>query len=87
MIHELKTWPDPFQAVWFRQKTHEIRVNDRDYKVDDVLRLREYDPSNGRYSGREMFVRVSYLSLGPDWGLPEGLCVMSVRPIPPELAT
>ncbi len=44
MNHPLKTWPGPFQAVWDGVKLFEYRVNDRDFKVGDMLALMEYDP-------------------------------------------
>ncbi len=43
-VHELKTWPDPFQAVWEGRKTHEVRVNDRGFTTEDLLILREFVP-------------------------------------------
>ena len=89
--HELKAHPGPFEAMAAGFKTHEIRVDDRTprYAVGDVLYLREYDPSprhlkdGGYASGREMRMRVTYITRGPEWGIPEGLVVMSVRPMRP----
>ena len=43
-IHHLKSWPEPFQAVRRGNKTHELRRNDRDYRVGDRIVLHEYDP-------------------------------------------
>jgi hypothetical protein len=84
VIHELKTWPDPFAAVLDGTKTHEIRVADRPYAVGDVLHLREWGTDDWRrmdhaYTGRECRVEVTYLSSGGSWGIPVGLCVMSIR--------
>lgn len=39
-IHELKTWPDFFRDVADGRKKFEIRKDDRDYKVGDLLRLK-----------------------------------------------
>lgn len=78
MTHVLKTWPRPFVAAWFGKKKHEIRKNDRDFKVGDTLILREWDPDSRMYSGRQIRCLVSYLSTGGSWGLPDDLCVMSI---------
>jgi len=61
VTHELKTRPKNFQPIYEGTKNFEIRYNDRDYKVGDRLRLREYDISTGKYSGMEVLVRVDYL--------------------------
>lgn len=91
MTHDLKTWPEAFAAVLDGSKTHEIRVADRPFAVGDRLHLREYVPIEtiggveyfGRYTGRTLDVEVTYLSAGGTWGLPPGLCVMSIRKVEP----
>ena len=44
MKHYLKTWPQFYKEVEAGNKTFELRKNDRDYKVGDVLVLQEYNP-------------------------------------------
>lgn len=44
MIHELKTWPQGFEAILAGTKTHEVRPADRAFEVGDVLYLREFIP-------------------------------------------
>ncbi len=78
-LHELKCWPEPFAALHDRVKTYEIRRDDRGFAVGDQLRLREWNPDGGAYTGLEVFASVRYLSRGPDWGLPVGLVVMAVE--------
>lgn len=79
--HELKTWPNPFHAVWQGVKTFEVRRDDRGFKVGDRLLLREYEPqgaSEGTYTGREITADVTYLLKGPNFGLPANMVVMSI---------
>lgn len=48
--HELKTWPSQFRALQSGAKLAEFRKNDRDFRVDDELVLREWIPP-GRPNG------------------------------------
>ena len=80
--HDLKTWTEPFTAVWDGRKTYEVRKNDRDYRVGDELVLREwlgYSPDECCYSGRVVYARVEYMTRGGTFGLPADLCVMSLH--------
>jgi len=58
--HELKIWPEYFEAIWEYKKTFELRVNDRNYQVGDLLHLREWDPEVKMYTGREVMRRNTY---------------------------
>lgn len=72
-VHELKTWPEFFEPIAKMEKTFELRKDDREFHVGDVLHLREWSPSGG-YMGREMAKRVTYLlGGGVGWGV--GMCV------------
>jgi hypothetical protein len=66
--HELKTWPKHFEAIFDRRKPFEFRYNDRDYKVNDHLYLREWTPAEdyqlthkGEYTGREIRAVITYI--------------------------
>lgn len=76
-VHELKTWPESFRAIRCGDKRYEIRKNDRDFKVDDLLLLREYDPDTQAYTGPTFRVRVTHMSVG-QWGLLPDFCCMSI---------
>lgn len=89
--HELKTWPLYFQPMLNGEKNFEARKNDRNFRVGDVLWLREWKPAAtvhsalGEYTGREMRVKITYVLHGSEanrkFGIDEGYCVMSVWPI------
>ena len=77
-VHPLKTWPKYFHALAAGDKTFEARRNDRDYRVGDVLRLREWDTIDG-YSGRELWYRVTYVLCDSDV-LPLGdIAILGIR--------
>lgn len=60
--HELKTWPEFYAEIAGGRKTCELRRDDgRDFRIGDHLRLREWDPDAGRYTGREVTVEVTHI--------------------------
>lgn len=60
-IHELKVWPEYFQAIWLGNKTFELRKNDRDFQVGNTLILREWCPKNAEYTGRQYKRGIIYI--------------------------
>ena len=79
--HKLKTWPEYFRAVIARphkRKTVEIRKDDRDYAVWDLLLLQEYEPTTEAYTGRAATVQVTHCLRGLPW-VPDGYVAMSIR--------
>ncbi len=60
-IHELKCWPIYFKALLDGSKTFEVRRNDRNFAVGDLLALREWV---GNYTGRQITARVTYVMAG-----------------------
>lgn len=63
MEHRVKSWPEFFEAILSGAKTHEVRrMSDRDYQVGDSLRLMEFDPKTTKYTGRELSVRITFVT-------------------------
>src|SRR2546427_74726 len=61
--HAVKSWPHLFEAALTGAKTHDLRrAEERDYRVGDILRLQEFDPDTQRYTGRELRVRITYIT-------------------------
>ncbi len=77
--HELKTWPDHFQAILEGRKTFELRRDDRGFQENDWLVLREYAPDTDEYTGREVRTWISHvLRDAPHFGLMPGYVVLSL---------
>lgn len=79
-IHYLKTYPEYFAATENGSKTFELRENDRDFQVKDVLILQEFDPDKIQFTGRIISASVTYILQGV-FGLPPILCIMGIYPI------
>jgi len=63
MHYRVKSWNHFFEAIKRGDKTHDLRdLKDRDYKIGDVLTLRDYDPFTGTYSGDEVNVEITYIT-------------------------
>ena len=77
MIHALKQLTPYFEAVLSGEKTFEIRLKDRDYRVGDLLALNEYDGE--RYTGRCCLVKIDYILDDSNYCL-ENYVTMSIKP-------
>lgn len=82
-LHDLKCWPESFTPLWTRDKTHEVRPDDRGYRVGDVLVLHEYDPEEHTYTGRVLLARVTHVLPGGQFGIERGHVVLSLRDVTP----
>ncbi|EMF0269884.1 DUF3850 domain-containing protein [Enterococcus hirae] len=74
MTHELKILPEYFEAVTSGRKQFEIRKNDRDYKVGDLLYLREWNGED--FTGDSYKAVVTYIT---DYAQKDGYVVMGIK--------
>ena len=57
--HELKIKPQYFKDVISGLKTFEVRKNDRNFEVGDIITLREFE--NGKFTGKSINVEIVYI--------------------------
>lgn len=73
--HKLKSWPEYFEAVYTGMKTFEVRNNDRNFMVGDVVTLWEWNPKTETYSGRWAKGMITYKT---DFGCAPGMVVFAL---------
>jgi uncharacterized protein YqfB (UPF0267 family) len=61
-VHNVKSWAHFYDAIVKGDKTHDLRKNDRNYKVGDCLNLQRYDNINGVYTGERCIVVITYIT-------------------------
>lgn len=83
--HELKSWPRFFAPIMAGDRRHELRRNDRGYRVGDRLVLREFDESVSTYTGRECTAVVTSITSHDEpcavsaEGLNPDFCILTIR--------
>lgn len=82
MTHELKILPQYFEDVANGKKNFELRKNDRNYQVGDILLLREWRPANypsSDYTGRYVVRIIEYVFKGGAYGLSKEYCILGIK--------
>ena len=92
MIHALKQEVQFFEDVINGRKLFEVRKNDRNYKVMDLIALNEWDPDKNLYTGRSCLVYIDYILddevyVKEGHIVKEGYIVMTIKPCIVELKT
>jgi len=78
VVHELKCWPKPFQAVVERNKRHEVRKFDREFREGDIVVLHEWNPDTNSFTGRTFSGVIGYITKPGTWSLPQDVGVFSI---------
>jgi glyoxylate utilization-related uncharacterized protein len=83
--HDVKSWPDFFAPVLNGEKVFELRKNDRNYQPGDYIHLREFDDRAGKYTGRSLTKKITYVftstgpgAITPYHGLSQGYAILSL---------
>jgi len=89
MEHELKILPQCFERLLSALNGYlQLRKDDRDYKVGDTIRLREYIPSRlikytpfvSEYTGRECNRTITYILRDCEkYGLKKGFVILGIK--------
>jgi uncharacterized protein YqfB (UPF0267 family) len=84
VIHNLKCWTEYYQMIEKGLKTFELRKNDRDFRVGDILRLHEWDNHAVLYTLDSLCVEVLHILFsdyegGEIEGLQKGYVIMQIR--------
>jgi len=79
--HIVKCWPIYFGALLCRDKRFDVRFNDRDYQVDDLVTFQEWCPVTKEFSGEELTYRALYILAQHD-GLKDGFVVLGLDNVP-----
>ena len=82
-IHELKTNTEYFEQTKKGIKPWEIRINDRDYQVGDIVILQEWDVDTKRYTHRVAHGKIIYM-LDNFIGLADGYIAFSLGKVTKE---
>ena len=80
-IHELKIKLDYFIAIRNRTKNFELRKNDRDYRVGDLIKFIVLDDFNNTYNPSELYYISYVLQNCPEYGLQEGYCILAIKEV------
>jgi hypothetical protein len=61
-VHKVKSWSHFYDAIVMGTKTHELRHDDRNYQVGDKMLLQKFDNIQGKYTGDECLVEITYIT-------------------------
>ena len=75
-VHSVKIGKEFFEDVKNNIKTFELRKNDRNYKVGEILELHEYEA--GEETGRTCRKLITYM-LKEFTGLQDGYCILGIK--------
>ncbi len=87
--HDLKVQTQFWADLWEFRTTAQLRQDDRQYRVGDVLLLREYNPQFG-YTGMNCKRKITHILRHEDvpYGVRRGWCILSTAVMPePERCT
>lgn len=82
--HNIRVHERFWSALHSEKKKAEFRLNDRDYQTGDMLSMIPVNDAGAELNDvvgqvPQVF-HVTHIVHGPDFGIPEGYCMMSIEP-------
>ena len=77
-LHELKIKDEYFKEVLRENKTFELRKNDRDYQVGDLIHFVDID-GNPSYNEKLVFLITDVLRNVQEYGLDKDYCILAIK--------
>lgn len=75
-VHDIKCDTGPFWLMYRGKKPFDIRQNDRNYQIGDILIIREHDRETGNYIGPYIVALVLSTLVG--YGIEDGYIAMGL---------
>ncbi|QYC51754.1 putative activating signal cointegrator protein [Proteus phage vB_PmiS_PM-CJR] len=61
-MHRIKIYPLYFRQVCSGMKKAELRINDRNYQIGELVIMKEYDPDTKSYTGNFVTVEITMVN-------------------------
>lgn len=81
-VHQLKVECEFYTPLSMHLKNFEVRKNDRDFQVNDILILREWSAAREAYTGLWLYAQISYILDDPRY-CKEGYVILGLKFIEP----
>ena len=78
-LHELKIKYEYFKEVLRENKTFELRKNDRDYQVGDLIHFVKTDGNEYIICSQVVFRIIYILKDVPQYGLDKDYCILGIK--------
>lgn len=82
-LHILKIKEEYMKAISYGEKTFELRENDRDYQVGDLIHFVDLDENEYlMFNNVDNIYRITYvLKDVPEYGLDKDYCILGIKRI------
>ena len=78
-LHELKIKEEYFYAILRGDKTFELRKNDRDYQVGDLIHFTKTDGYEYFDHSKDVYRIIYILKDVPEYGLDKDYCILGIK--------